>query len=242
MSHKVTSLKAKEFVSIYAQILAKKSILIPTTDRTILEKLVQLAFQLDDVFDVDGSSSDITSIVQEMHKLSQNNSILDFEIDLLLQNHLKELQYIPTNLKHYLEISSENIGADIFSGYIANNYVDLSLWKSRFFRNFNKKVNTILRLANDLIDYDTDKERLLVEKAQIKASTFVKKKKVLKLIIIISLLKHKIEFFFDLLLFQITRKKRYKTLLLIIESTLDLGIRYYFIKKDSLRTKDTISF
>lgn len=202
-------------------------------DKKLLTFLITQAYLLDDIYDLDlFDSKRVEAIYKNMiSRINFQYKITRKEIKNLFLSHKKEKDNIKKvkNLKEYLKISSKNIGAQLLSGYIADkSKIKSSNWFSFKINKFNEEINQVLRLANDYLDLSQDKNRILLERSQLKSQHFLKYNFLIKFRIYLYLLKHKVKYTIVLIF---PSRKTY----IIAESVLNLGLYVYINQHDSGR-------
>lgn len=227
--------KLKKSFQHLNSILLKRGVNVNLIDYLKFEKLVLFVFNIDDIFDKNTNSQLEKDIVLILKSKLDKYIITLNEIDKHILHREQENLHEIKGLNEYLDISGVTVGAHLFAAFLADTYeISQDLWNSKTIQHYQAEINSILRLANDLLDFNKDKERIETEKKQLKASNFIKYKfYYIHLLIIIMYIKHKIKFYFYMIFI---RKLDSNKLLKIMESIFDWGFYEMYIKQNSGRT------
>lgn len=234
------------YVKLYQHILDKYHLNLAEEDFKNIYRLVELVFELDDLYDIVGkqlNSHELNKIKQEMIDLMPNNHPIGLSaIETIFQSMKDESSLdLSKSLTKYLTITSKSIGAGILTGYLASKFgLEPKIWFSEIIVKFNDEINSIIRLANDYLDLNINQQRSLEEIPQIKALNFFKSKAQFKRYLFSRYAIHKFRYLIYLIRFKYLKLfyywKDYLQAILCSESILDWAFKVYVIDRNSCQS------
>ncbi|AFZ37703.1 hypothetical protein Sta7437_4230 [Stanieria cyanosphaera PCC 7437] len=231
------------YVKLYQHILEQYHITLSEEDFKNIYKLVELVFQLDDLYDLVGKSfknHELAKIKKTMINLMPNNHPIGLSaIETLFQAMENEISLnLSESLTKYLTVASKSIGSGILTGYLASRLaLESKVWFSKIIIEFNDEIDTIIRLANDYLDLNTHQKRKLAEIPQIKALNFFNNKSQYKRYLFSRYVIHKFRYLVYLIRFKYLKLssnwKEHWQAIICSESILDWAFKVYVIDRNS---------
>jgi hypothetical protein len=231
------------YVKLYQRILDKYQIKLSEEDLRNIYNLIELVFELDDLYDLVGRSfnyHELAKIKTTMIALMPNNNPIGLSAIEVLFQAMKDESSLKLNesLTQYLAVCSKSIGAVIITGYLASKLgLEPSIWFSKIIVKFNNEIDSLIRLANDYLDLTQDRQRNLQELPQIKAIDFFYSKSQFKRYLFSRYIIHKISYLIYLIRFKYLKLspcwKDYWQAISCSESVLDWAFKVYIIDRNS---------
>lgn len=233
------------YVKLYKQILNRHQILLDQRDLTNIYHLTLLVFQLDDLYDCieqyPPSKKKLADIKTAMIALMPNDNLIGIQaIASVFQGMQDEslLKAKNLTLRQYLKVTSKSIGASIIATYLVSKLqLQQNIWYANFLVTYNREVNILIRLANDLLDEDIDRQRSKEEIWQLKAIYFFPNKSALKRYLFFRYVIHKLRYYFYLAKYKYLRlsanSQDYWQAIACSESVLDWAFRVYVRDRNS---------
>ena len=234
------------YVKLYPSILARHHIFLEDRDLAAIYRLILLVFELDDLYDrirlYSLKKSELIKIEQEMISLIPNCNPIGVQAITSVFQAMKDESLLKAdrslNLNQYLSVCRQSIGSSIIAAYLASKkQLPLNIWYSDFVMSFNNEINELIRLANDLLDIDTEKLRNNNEVSQIKASCFFASKTQFKSYFLYRYIVHRLRYFLYLFRFKYLKldfsSKEYIQAIACSESVLELAFQAYIKDRNS---------
>lgn len=234
------------YVKLYQDILNKQQIFLSDRDLDNIYNLILLVFKLDDLYDLPKlyppSQVELANIKQAMISLMPDRSPIGLRaIASIFQAMQAESLLIanPTfNLNDYLRISSQSIGSQIITAYLASKIkISSDIWYSNILVSLNYEVNILVRLANDFLDENIDRTRSINEVPQTKAIDFFASKSQFKKYFFYKYIVHKLHYYFCLIRFKYLKLSdnngEYMQAIACSESVLEWAFKVYVIDRNS---------
>lgn len=233
------------YVKLYKNILAKHQIILSDRDFSNVYQLILLVFELDDLYDTVGTNprqERLAKIETAMIALMPSECPFGLQAIASVFKAMRDERLLTANsslnLKRYLRITSQSIGAPIITAYLASRIgIASDVWYSDVLVSFNNEINILIRLANDYLDTDLDLQRSLNEISQVKARDFFQSKFQFKKHLYCRYIVHRLRYYFYLFKFkylQLSSKSReYLHAIACSESVLDWAFKVYAIDRNS---------
>lgn len=233
------------YVKLYQQILERHQIFLEEKDLDSIYRLILLVFELDDLYDrieqYPPGKDKLASIKKAMISLMPGRNPIGLQaIALTFQGMQDEslLEKKTLTLKQYLKVASKSIGASVIMAYLVSKLqLQPNIWYSNFIISYNNKINVLIRLANDLLDTDIDRQRSTEETTQIKAVDFFTKRSSLKRYLFYKYLVHKLHYYFYLIKYRYLKLsvhwQDYWLAIACSESVLDWAFQVYVRDRNS---------
>jgi hypothetical protein len=181
-------------------ILSKKGLDINKINFQIFKELVSLIFYIDDIFDNNTKLQEVSKIKEEALEKLQNYPLTKLALDRHIDYRFKEKDLTVDNctFSKYIEIGGVTVGSELLTYYLIDSYgIELNLRLTHLIKSENRRINTLLRLSNDLLDFKEDKERVIQESSQLKSRDYIKSSLILQILLHILLIRYRITLFFS---------------------------------------------
>ena len=233
------------YVKLYQGILERQQIFLGGRDLDNIYRLILLVFDLDDLYDRVEQYPPSKGILAELKTamislIPERNPIGLKAITSVFQAMQDESRLRSKNLtlKQYLEVSKDSISASIITAYLVSKLqIKSNIWYSNFLVVYNREINVLIRLANDLLDTDVDRQRGKDEIWQFKAIYFFPNRSALKRYLFFRYVIHKLRYYFYLAKYKYFRlsanSQDYWQAIACSESVLDWAFLVYVRDRNS---------